>query len=173
MRTTNMNARECKWLKGGEKKQRKKEYRKSKAEYRLTRRSERERMIDRACVRMEERERKREKGCNWSCVRVHVAWWRSSENATEWENEGPCIGGGVEWTVSKKNNVQTFDLPQDVCISTPLPPQRERKRKKKKGVPRYPPLSSPCVPSRNHRPPPVIAVMNHGPAGLSIIFCTV
>lgn len=31
---------------------------------RLTRRSERERMIDRACVRMEERERKREKGCN-------------------------------------------------------------------------------------------------------------
>lgn len=128
---------------------------------RLTRRSERERMIDRACVRMEERERKREKGCNWSCVRVHggdPVKMRRNERT-----RGRVLG--AEWNGRYlKNNVQTFDLPQDVCISTtPPPPQRERKRKKK-GVPRYPPLSSPCVPSCNHQPPPVIAVMNHGPS---------
>lgn len=69
-------------------------------------------------------------------------------------NKGPCIGGGVERIVEKQCTdlrilLETFSL--------------------ERNVPRYP-----CPPpSCNHRPPPVIAVMNRGPAGLSIIFCTV
>lgn len=100
------------------------------------------------CV--DERTREKIKG-----VIDHVCVWQSSENATEWENEGPCIGGGVEWTVSK-NNVQIIDLPQDVCIFTP---PRGRKRKKKSSalptpfLPLRPLLQPPAAPSHSSYEP--------------------
>lgn len=149
MRTTNMNARECKWLKGGEKNKERKNIGRVK-QSRLTRRSERERMIDRACMRMEERERKREKGCNWSCVRVHggdPVKMRRNERT-----RGRVLG--AEWNGRYlKNNVQTFDLPQDVCISTPLPPKgkgREKKEKEFRATHPFPPPASP--PATTGRP---------------------
>lgn len=155
MRPTNMNARECKWLQGEGGKAR-------KNMGRVTSRQTRKWAIERVCV--DEREIERvSKG--WWLIVCACAWWRSSENATEWENEGPCIGGGVECGRYLK---QCTDLrPSARCVY--IHPPRERKKS--------PPLPTPflplCVPSCNHRPPPVIAVMNRGPAGLSIIFCTV
>lgn len=162
MRIRQTWTRECKWLKR-KKKRRKKNIGR-------VRQSKWVRKNDGKNVREWKGERERErKGCNWACVRVHgddPVKMRQNER-----REGPCIGGGVERTVSKKKTMYRPSTSRKMCVYPP--PQEKERGKKKKRVPRYPPLSSPCVPSCNHRPPPVIAVMNRGPAGLSIIFCTV
>lgn len=73
------------------------------------------------------------------------AWWWSSENATEWENEGPCIGGGVEWTVSK--TMYRPSTSRKMCVY-PLPQERKRKKKKSSA------LSTPFLPLRPLLQPP-------------------
>lgn len=154
MRTTNMNARECKWLKGRQRKKKKI--------------SEQSRRNEEASEKRNDRKIvhgwKRVKGIIDSCVRVHlVKMWQRERT------RGRVLG--AEW--NGRYLKQCTDLrPPARCVYI-HPPLKKKKEKKKWRVPRYPPLSSPCVPSCNHRPPPVIAVMNRGPAGLSIIFCTV
>lgn len=106
------------------------------------------------CLKWTRKTSDKEKPCAWMRERKHVCM--HSVKMWQDENKGPCIGGGVEWMVIN-NNVQTFEsyemYPSLKCSALDLPFY--------------------ASPLYNHRPPPVIAVMNRGPAGLSIIFCTV
>lgn len=92
-------------------------------------------------------------------MRVHVHGGDPVKMRRNERTRGRVLGAEWNGRYLKKNNVQTFDLPQDVCISTPLPPKGKGREKRKEFalptpfLPLRPLLQPPAAPSHSSYEP--------------------
>lgn len=112
---------------------------------------------------------KKQKECAWwerkrERKKKMFAWWCM---LIQWKCVRLREHGAVHWGRSRMDSITMYRPSERVLCEIYIHPW------KNSILPTYLSTFPELLPPINHRSPPVIAVMNRGPAGLSIIFCTV